>query len=118
MSKNTPTTQYLDFNNDKWNITDSTTYTKEFNKFFSKPEGQLIIKNLSIVETKNEATVPVADIIAVPINVIKDRISLGSVKYHTNKIDISGGYVNVDLSYNLRENILIVKFTYTASTAA
>ena len=115
MSKNTPTTQYLDFNNYKWNVTDSNTYTKDFDKFYSKPEGQLIIKNLSIISTKNEATVLVADIVAVPINVIKDKIQLGAIKYHTNKIDIPSGYVNIDLSYKLKENILTAKFSFMST---
>lgn len=115
MSKNIPTTQYLDFNNDKWNITDSNTYTKDFDKFYSKPEGQLIIKNLSIVKTETEATVPVADIVAVPMNVIKDRIQLGAIKYQPYKFDITGGTVTINLSYNLRANVLTAKFSFMAS---
>lgn len=115
MSKNTPTTQYLDFNNYKWNVTDSNTYTKEFDKFYSKLEGQLIIKNLSILSTKNEVTTPIADIVSVPIQVIKEKVALGNIKYHTNKIDISGGYVNIDLSYKLKENILTVKFSFMST---
>ena len=119
MSKNTPTTQYLDFNTDKWNITDSITYTKEFDKFYSEPEVEIVITNLSIVKTVESNTVQVANIIAIPIQVIKKKPNLQKIiPYYSYKFDIEGGQVTINLSYNPRKNTLAAAFEFAASQSS
>lgn len=118
MSKNTPTTQYLDFNNYIWDLS-TVSYTKEFNKFYSKPEGEIVITNLSIVKTNESNIVPVANVIAIPIQVIEtEKIEIQKIiKYQTNKFDIPGGYVNINLSYKLKENTLTAELSFQADTS-
>lgn len=116
MSKNTPITQHLDFENATWDISSSIRYTKTFRKFYTKPDGQVVIENLKLIQNSLQPK-PVIDVVALTIDVaINRKVSNDeSITYIPAYFKISGvGTFNLTMVYNQISAELTVAIDFTA----